>query len=741
MRPAATSNYKLDRWDPSAGTWDQIYYASATQYTDSGSQLQPGTTYYYEVCASNSSGDSAFSSEASATTLVAVPAIPTGLTATATGSQSIVISWSASSGASNYKLDRWDPSAGTWDQIYYASATQYTDSGSQLQPGTTYDYEVCASNSSGDSAFSSEASATTLVAVPATPTGLTATATGSQSIVISWSASSGASNYKLDRWDPWAGTWDQIYYASATQYTDSGSQLQPGTTYYYEVCASNSSGDSAFSSEASAMTLVAVPATPTGLTATATGSQSIVISWNSSSGASNYKLDRWDPSTSTWKQIYYSSATSYTDSGSQLQPNTTYYYEVCASNSSGDSAFSSSVSATTLAGVPNPPTGLTVSASALQTLSVSWNAVSGATNYVLDRSTSSGGPFAQVYSGTTAAYADSGLQFGTTYYYEVNATTGGGTSTFSSVVSGTTLPGVPTGLSATATSSQAISVSWTAVAGAATYTLQRATSASGPWTQIYTGATAAFGDSGLQAGTTYYYEVRTNTATGNSAYSSSVSATTLAAVPNPPTGLTVSASALQTLSVSWNAVSGATNYVLDRSTSSGGPFAQVYSGTTAAYADSGLQFGTTYYYEVNATTGGGTSTFSSVVSGTTLPGIPTGLSATATSSQAISVSWTAVAGAATYTLQRATSASGPWTQIYTGATSRIRGQRFASRDDLLLRGPHQHRHRQFGLFVVRFRHHPRCCAQPADGPDRVGIGVTDAFRQLECGERRDQLRA
>ena len=473
---------------------------------------------------------------------------------------------------------------------------------------------------------------------------------------------SGATNYVLDRSTSSSGPYAQLYSGTTAAFADSG--LQFGTTYYYEVNATTGGGTSTFSSVVSGTTL---PGIPTGLSATATSSQAISVSWTAVAGAATYTLQRATSASGPWTQIYTGATAAFGDSG--LQAGTTYYYEVRTNTATGNSAYSSSVSATTLAAVPNPPTGLTVSASALQTLSVSWNAVSGATNYVLDRSTSSSGPYAQLYSGTTAAFADSGLQFGTTYYYEVNATTGGGTSTFSSVVSGTTLPGIPTGLSATATSSQAISVSWTAVAGAATYTLQRATSASGPWTQIYTGATAAFGDSGLQAGTTYYYEVRTNTATGNSAYSSSVSATTPAAVPNPPTGLTVSASALQTLSVSWNAVGGATNYVLDRATSSSGPYAQLYSGTTAAFADSGLQFGTTYYYEVNATTGGGTSTFSSPVSATTLSGIPTGLSATATGSQSVSASWNAVTGAATYTLQCASSTSGPWTQIYTGSAA------------------------------------------------------------------------
>lgn len=97
--------------------------------------------------------------------------------------------------------------------------------------------------------------------------------------------------------------------------------------------------------------VAAVAAVPTGLTATATGAQAIVISWNSVSEASAYKLERYDWDSGSWKQIYYGSALQYTDAGSHLQPNTTYYYEVRASNAAGDSGYSSWAWATTSAGV------------------------------------------------------------------------------------------------------------------------------------------------------------------------------------------------------------------------------------------------------------------------------------------------------------------------------------------------------------------------------------------------------
>ena len=59
-------------------------------------------------------------------------------------------------------------------------------------------------------------------------------------------------------------------------------------------------------------------------------------------------------------------------------------------------------------------------------INLTWNAVSGATNYTVERSLSMGGPFTVVANGLSAtSYQDSGLAFGTTYYYMVGAIVSG----------------------------------------------------------------------------------------------------------------------------------------------------------------------------------------------------------------------------------------------------------------------------------------------------------------------------
>ena len=89
----------------------------------------------------------------------------------------------------------------------------------------------------------------------------------------------------------------------------------------------------------------AVFAPPTGVTATPASSISITVNWSPVTGATGYKVYRNTSSSGAYSHVGTLASTSYTDSG--LSANTTYYYKVSATNSAGESAQSSPVSATT----------------------------------------------------------------------------------------------------------------------------------------------------------------------------------------------------------------------------------------------------------------------------------------------------------------------------------------------------------------------------------------------------------
>jgi serine protease len=202
---------------------------------------------------------------------------------------------------------------------------------------------------------------------------------------------------------------------------------------------------------------------------------------------------------------------------------------------------------------PSVPSSLSASVASSSAINLSWTAStdtggSGLAGYKIERCTGSTCTgFAQIGTSTSASFADSGLAAATTYRYRVRAYDGAGNhSGYSTIVNATTqaaadttAPTVPGSVAATASSSTAVGVTWTAStdaggSGLAGYKIERCTgSTCTGFAQIGTSTTTSYADSGLVASTTYRYRVRAYDGAGNhSAYSSIVNATTQAAATN-----------------------------------------------------------------------------------------------------------------------------------------------------------------------------------------------------------------
>jgi len=149
------TSYHVKRGTTSGGPYTQVGSATTTSYSDTG--LTNGTKYFYAVSALNASGESANSNEVSVTPALPVPAAPTGLAATA-GNQQVSLTWTTSNGATGYHVKRATTSGGPYTQTGAPTSASYTDTA--LTNGTTYYYVVSALNASGESANSSQASAT-----------------------------------------------------------------------------------------------------------------------------------------------------------------------------------------------------------------------------------------------------------------------------------------------------------------------------------------------------------------------------------------------------------------------------------------------------------------------------------------------------------------------------------------------------------------------------------------------------
>jgi fibronectin type 3 domain-containing protein len=179
------------------------------------------------------------------------------------------------------------------------------------------------------------------------------------------------------------------------------------------------------------------------------------------------------------------------------------------------------------------------------------------------------------------------------------------------------IPPTPTGLAAAPASISQITLTWTASAGAISYNVKRATVSGGPYTTVAVSVnTTNFLDAGLFSATTYFYVVSAVSGSGESTKSVEASATTLAAPPAAPTGLSAILGHNQ-VTLSWNVSAAATSYNVKRATTSGGPYTTVASGVTSTnYTNTGLTNGVTYYYVVSASNGIGTGPDSAEVTAT-----------------------------------------------------------------------------------------------------------------------------
>ena len=120
------------------------------------------------------------------------------------------------------------------------------------------------------------------------------------------------------------------------------------------------------------------------------------------------------------------------------------------------------------------------------------------------------------------------------------------------------VPSTPTGLSATAIAG-GISLSWNAnpsTDNVTAYTLTRATSSGGPYTEIWTGQATNWIDSSAAAGTTYDYELAATNAAGTSAAEGPVSA---AASPTNTGGRSITISTSSVTLTSGDSYVGITN--------------------------------------------------------------------------------------------------------------------------------------------------------------------------------------
>ena len=311
------------------------------------------------------------------------------------------------------------------------------------------------------------------------------------------------------------------------------------------------------------------------------------------------------------------------------------------------------IAATLSAQTPPPaPTGLSVQNINESSATLSWGAVTGASNYRIQFRIVSF-EFGTSLSSTTSKTL-TGLRPSTEYEFQVQARFSTGTSTdYSEIARFTTAPlQVPTGLSAQNITPISATLSWGSITGATLYKVEYRV-LSGVFTQVSV-STTSHAITGLIPATEYEFKV-TALAGGNVTSSTSSLTRFTTAPPAAPTGLSATNITSTGATLTWAAVPGARSYKAEyHSNSNGfsGVFTTVLSSTTSK-AITGLNQNLTYEFRVQAIYDPGPdSPYSDFVSfrtpGPPPPSAPTGLSASNITSTSVTLSWGAVDGASKY---------------------------------------------------------------------------------------------
>ena len=282
----------------------------------------------------------------------------------------------------------------------------------------------------------------------------------------------------------------------------------------------------------------------TDLKASSTSFSTIALSWSNVANATSYQVQQASNSTFTNNLVTMSpspTTNSYTATG--LTAGNTYYYRVQPIGASGTACTSNVASATTRA--IQTPFIVSEPISSSQ-ITVTWADVQYETSYTLQYSTTGNWsavapePLPVTVSPNLAAnattYTLTGLTPGIRIYFQLRANGSGDQSDWSNTAYATPTVPAPSCMSASTTSSTAITATWCSVASATSYKLQYSASStfSSGVTTIENLTSVSRSVTGLTQGAQYYFRAYALVGSAQSGASPTANDTTTISTPSAP---------------------------------------------------------------------------------------------------------------------------------------------------------------------------------------------------------------
>lgn len=388
---------------------------------------------------------------------------------------------------------------------------------------------------------------------------------------------------------------------------------------------------------------------PTNFKAATVSACEIDLSWDAQDAAS-FEIQRSTDGT------FFSGVTTTSTSGTAtsfedtlLPASATFYYQMRAKDSNGQSsAWSDPASTSTFElnapGAPTLASGMGVSGNKQISLSFSLPAaLSSYGGIFVERALAGSNAFTVLnptnpLPPTFTSYGDNNgganLDPAKAYQYRIRSFESGkgcgdvkAYSPYSKIV---IVPTAPSNLSVSytynPTTADAVNLAWNGSKSQDFYEVWRSVNSDAAFAAYASSTSAQFTDKNVQTNTKYFYEVRACSTSGGCSDFSNVDSRTVASAPQH---LTASIAAVYTgtprtvdVKLSWDNTFPERNYYLERATSTLGPFVQIgnpvsgpiSSVTSVSYLDQGLVRGGTYVYQVRSRFGTNYTNYSNIAS-------------------------------------------------------------------------------------------------------------------------------
>ena len=447
------------------------------------------------------------------------------------------------------------------------------------------------------------------VAPPEPPTDIAASqGTDASCVRVTWTAPAGASSYSVYRGTT-TSSGNAQFQQKVTVPKFNDNDADPGVKLYYFVKAKNASGTSGFSAGAQGWKALSAPE---GVTASdGTSLEYVEITWTAAPGAKYYHVYRSDDIDGEKTPLgSWQSETTYRDA--TATPGKVYcYYVKSAIDSRGNMASDDSIFDDGYVGVPVTLDYITIDGPA--TIVSGGNATYACKATYTDKSTKTVNAFWTMRTGSAYASVDSSgkvtaktVTANQSVTLQASYTEDGVSRSITKPITITaTQPSAPSSVTLVSATTEAVTISWSSVTGAAGYSVWRGSSTSDARKIADVGTATEYADKNGTPGKSVTYWVKASNAAGESGFSAMSVTATRGLVA--PTGVAASDGTYtdKTL-VSWKPVTGATHYRVARAGSTTGSKTELGSWQTGtSYEDKSGTAGTHYWYFVRAATSSG----------------------------------------------------------------------------------------------------------------------------------------